>query len=361
GYSECNVGACLNVSADHLGLRGVDTLEQLAEIKRVVVEIAKDCVVLNADDNLCLQMADFCEAENICYITMNPGHGLVREHIRSGGMAVVLEHGINGDMITIYDKGAHIPLLWTHLIPATIEGKALHNVQNAMFAAAIAYSFDTSLEDIRQGLRIFDTSFYQAPGRLNIYDEHPFKVILDYAHNPAAIQTITDLATRLEVRGKRRVVVSIPGDRRDEDIIEAAKIVAKGFDSFICKADDNRRGRGDDEVPQLLKKTLLEAGIDEQAIKVIPSEEDAVNQGLEDCSRGDLLVILGDEITRCWKQIVHFNEDREKAPPSEPPSQDFPEKLYEPVEQKFELEEGQSIVHDDRGVRLVVERDEDSD
>jgi len=361
GYSECDVGACLNISADHLGLRGVDTLEQLAEVKRVVVEVANDCVVLNADDNLCLQMADFCRAENICYVTMDPGHGLVREHIRSGGMAVVLEKGINGEMITIYDKGAHIPLLWTHLIPSTIEGKALHNVQNAMFAAGIAYSLNTSLEDIRQGLRIFNTSFYQAPGRLNIYDEHPFKVILDYAHNPAAIQTITDLATRLEVSGKRHVVIAIPGDRRDEDVIEAARIVAGGFDRFICKADDNRRGRGNTEIPDMLRAALLEAGVNESAIQVIPSEEQAVEQALVNCGAGDLLVILGDEITRCWKQIVHFNEGEEVIPNEDMPSQDFPEKLFEPVETAFELEAGQSLVHDERGVRLVVERDEDSD
>jgi len=239
GYSTCNVGACLNISADHLGQRGIDTLEQLAQIKRVVVEVAQDCVVLNADDIHCLEMAEFCEAKQICYVTIDSGHGLVREHIRQGGMAVVLEKGINGEMITIYDNGAHIPLLWTHLIPATIEGKAMHNVQNAMFATAMAYSFDTSLENIRQGLRIFNTSFYQAPGRLNIFDEHPFKVILDYAHNPAAIKTITDLAGRLGVKGKRRLVLAMPGDRRDEDIIEAAKIVASTFDSFVCRACEN--------------------------------------------------------------------------------------------------------------------------
>ena len=361
GYSRCDVGACLNVTADHLGLRGVDTVEQLAEIKRVVVEVADDTVVLNADDNLCLQMADFCEAEHICYVTMNPAHGLVREHIRSGGMAVVLENGINGEMITIYDKGAHIPLLWAHLIPATMEGKALHNVQNAMFAAAIAYSFDTSLEDIRQGLRIFSTSFYQAPGRLNVYDEMPFKVILDYAHNPAAIHSITDLAQRLDVAGKRRIVLAMPGDRRDEDIVEAAQIVAKGFDTFICKADDHLRGRGPDEVPQMIKKTLMENGIDEAAIQVIPSEADAVEKGLADCQAGDLLIILGDDTTRCWKQIVHFDGAEEVIPGKEEPSKDAPERLYETVEQKFELEEGQTIVQDDRGVRLVVERDEDSD
>ncbi|MBU3003659.1 cyanophycin synthetase [Paraglaciecola arctica] len=361
GYTSCNVGACLNVTADHLGQRGINTVEQLAQIKRVVVEVAQDVVVLNADDHLCLQMADFCDAERICYVTMDSGHGLVREHIRSGGLAAVLEKGINGDMITIYDKGAHIPLLWTHLIPATVEGKAMHNVQNAMFAAAIAYSFDTSLENIRQGLRIFNTSFYQAPGRLNIYDELPFKVILDYAHNPAAIETITDLATRLDVTGKRRIILAMPGDRRDEDVIAASNITAKGFDSFICKADDDRRGRGHDEVPQLLKQTLLEAGIDEANIQIIPSEEEAVEQGLRDCNKGDLLIILGDNITRCWKQIVHFKGSGDLDKQDETPSQDFPEKLFEPTEHKFELNAGESLVHDERGVRLVIEHDEDSD
>lgn len=361
GYTESNVSACLNVTADHLGLRGIDTVEQLAKIKRVVVEVAKDCVVLNADDILCLQMADYCEAEHIFYVTMNPGHGLVREHIRRGGLAAVLEKGINGDMITIYDKGAHIPLLWTHLIPATIEGKALHNVQNAMFAAAMAYSFKISLEDIRQGLRIFNTSFYQAPGRLNIYDEHPFKVILDYAHNPAAIQTITDLALRLDITGKRRIVMAMPGDRRDEDIIEAANITAEGFDSFICKADDDRRRRGFDEVPQLLKQTLLSAGISESDIQVIPSEEEAIESALNQCEKGDLLIILGDDITRCWKQIVHFNAEEGEATTEDEPSHTYPEKLYEPIEHKFELAEGQRLVHDERGVRLIVEHDEESD
>ncbi|MFT5276476.1 MAG: cyanophycin synthetase [Glaciecola sp.] len=362
GYSTCNVGACLNISADHLGQRGVDTLEQLAQIKRVVVEVAQDCVVLNADDIHCLQMAEFCQAKQICYVTVDSGHGLVREHIRQGGMAVVLEKGINGDMITIYDKGAHIPLLWTHLIPATIEGKAMHNVQNAMFATALAYSFDTKLEDIRQGLRIFNTSFYQAPGRLNIFDEHPFKVILDYAHNPAAIKTITDLASKLEVKGKRRLVIAMPGDRRDEDIIEAANIVSSTFDSFVCKADDDRRGRGHDEVPMLLKSTMQSNGVDGNNIQVIPSEADAVEAGLASCAPGDLLIILGDNITRCWKQIVQFNNVSEQAESNESePSIDFPEKLYEPVEHKFELQEGTRIVQDERGVHIVVDRDEESD
>ena len=101
GFRSCDVGAVLNVQADHLGLRGIDTLEQLAEIKRVPVEIASDAAVLNADDPLCLQMADYTEAERLCYVTMNPSHSLVKQHIRAGGQAFVLEQAMNGHMNTI--------------------------------------------------------------------------------------------------------------------------------------------------------------------------------------------------------------------------------------------------------------------
>ncbi|HNS28218.1 MAG TPA: cyanophycin synthetase, partial [Steroidobacteraceae bacterium] len=152
GVQEVNVGAVLNVQSDHLGLKGIDTLEQLAEIKRVVVEVATDCAVLNADDPLTLRMSGYTDAQSICYVTMTPQHNLVREHVRAGGRACALEAGVNGQMITLYDRGGHIPLLWTHLIPATLEGRATHNVQNAMFAAAMAFSLGIKLDAIRQGL-----------------------------------------------------------------------------------------------------------------------------------------------------------------------------------------------------------------
>lgn len=361
GYHESDVSCCINVTADHLGSRGIDTVQQLANVKRIVVEVAKDTAVLNADDKYCLEMADYCKAKHICYVTMDSGHGLVREHIRNGGKAVVLEKGINGDMITFYDNGAHIPLLWTHLIPSTMEGKALHNVQNAMFAAAMAYAFNISLEHISQGLRTFTTSFYQAPGRMNVFDEHPFKVILDYAHNPAAIKAITDLAMRLDVKGKRRIVMAMPGDRRDEDIVEAARICATGFDEFICKADDDRRRRGFDEVPKMLQQSLLAAGVTADQIQIIPSEIEAVEFALNASEPGDLVIVLGDNITRCWKQIVHFGDDGQTRNINEKPSSDYAEILFEPVEHAFLLEEGQRLVKDERGVRIVTQHDEEAD
>ncbi|MFT4925623.1 MAG: cyanophycin synthetase [Phenylobacterium sp.] len=363
GYRESDVAAVLNVQEDHLGLRGVDTVEQLAEVKRIVVEVAKDTAVLNADDPHCLRMADHTKAKNICYVTVNPGHGLVREHIRSGGRAVVLEKGINGEMITIYEKGAHIPLLWTHLIPATLEGKAMHNVSNAMFAAALAYSLGKSLEHIRDGLRTFNTTFFQAPGRMNVYDEHPFRVILDYAHNKDGVGFMSDLASKLETNGKRVVVLAGPGDRRDQDLVDIAKAAAGHFDIYICKADDNRRGRGETEVPDLIAQGLRDCGINEEAILVVPSEVDAIEKALSLGKADDLVMIFGDSITRCWKQIIGFNNDGAEPEVEKPvkPVQTVVSMLETTEPDTFVLGSGMKIVSDSRGVRVVEELDEDSD
>jgi len=351
GFQNCNVSACLNVAADHLGLKGIDTLEQLAEIKRVPIEIARDAAVLNADDNLCLQMADYTEAETLCYVTMNPGHALVKQHIRAGGQAFVLEEGMNGHMITIYDNGAHTPLLWTHLIPATIEGRAMHNVQNAMFAAALAYNLGESLEDIRQGLRTFDASFFQAPGRSNIYDEHPFKVILDYAHNPAAVKAMCDLVDRFEPEGRRIVVLAAPGDRRDADVRDIAGIAAGHFDHFICRCDDNRRGRGPDEVAVMLKNKLLEEGVDADRIDVVPDEQEATSKALQMGAPGDLILVLADNVKRSWKQIIYFNSEArgDEVAAKATVSIDLPET------DTFSFDDDVAIISDERGVRIAKE------
>jgi cyanophycin synthetase len=306
GVPFANVGAVLNVQSDHLGLKGIDTLEQLAEVKRIVVEVARDCAILNADDENTIRMSAHTDAKHLCYVTVNPQHAVVREHVRAGGRACALEAGVNGQMITLYDKGRHIPLMWTHLIPATLEGRAMHNVQNAMFAAALAFSLDIKLDAIRQGLRTFDSTFFQAPGRMNVYSEHPFKVIFDYAHNAHAVSAMTDLATRLDVRGRRIVVLAGPGDRRDEDIRAIAAAAAGRFDYYICRRDDGLRGRGPDEVPQLLASELRERGVLPEAIEIIPDEQEAIAAALAMGRPGDLLMVFADALTRSWKQVIKF-------------------------------------------------------
>jgi cyanophycin synthetase len=381
GCQRCDVGACLNVQADHLGLRGVDTLEDLAEVKRTVIEVAKDTVakdtaVLNADDPRCLEMADYSSAEHVCYVTMNPEHELVRAHIEAGGRAAVLEHVIQGHFITLYESCSHMPLLLTRMIPATLDGRAMHNVQNAMFAAAMAYSLGVGLEDIRHGLRTFGTSFFQAPGRMNVFDGHPFKVILDYGHNPSAIAVVRATVESIPVSGRRIVVLAAPGDRRDDDIREAARAAAGAFDLYILRRDDHPRGRGPEEVPRMLEEELLAAGVSEDHIRVIPDEEEAVDAALEAAAEGDLVLIFGDQIARTWKQITGTGIEEPAtagAPGDEPavaampstvagPETDLPAGppgLEWPADWSLDFDlEQRRLVRDERGVRIAREPDD---
>ena len=344
GYRYCDVGAVLNVTSDHLGLGGVDTLQDLADVKRIVVEVAKDTAVLNADNEYTLKMAATTEAKHICYVTRNADHPLVREHIRLGQRAVVLEQGLNGDQIVIYDNGNQLPLIWTHLIPATVEGKALHNVENAMFCAAMAYALGLSLDQIRTGLRTFDNTFFQSPGRMNIFDEHGFRVILDYGHNEAAVGAMVDLVRRLNPIGKKIVCVTCPGDRRDEDLRAIAAKVAGAFDVYFCHGDDNPRGRAPDEVPKLLKAALLDLGVEPDAVHLAESEEASLAAGLDLARPTDLLLVFCDNITRSWKQIIYY---RPKEAPAPVPA----ERLVAAA--GFDVPEGYRVMSDERGVRIV--------
>lgn len=345
GYMYCDVGAVLNVTSDHLGLGGVDTLDDLADVKRVVVEVARDTAVLNADNEYTLKMAAYTQARNILYVTRNPEHTLVREHIRLGKRAFVLEQGLNGDQIVIYDNGTQIPLIWTHLIPATIEGKAIHNVENAMFAAAMAYALGKTLDQIRNGLRTFDNSFFQSPGRMNVYDEHGFRVILDYGHNEAAVGAVVDVVERLNPLGKRIVCVTCPGDRRDEDVEAIAAKVAGKFDLYICHRDDNVRGREADEIPRLMREALMKFGVGDSQIQIVPEETEAVETALKLARHDDLVLIFCEGITRCWKKIIYFKpEGVTEGRKAEAP------RIREIA---FDVPEGFRIVADERGVLLA--------
>ena len=351
GVPQVDVGAVLNVQSDHLGLKGIDTLEQLAAIKRVVVEIAKECAVLNADDPNVLKMSGYTDAKVICYVTMNPAHPLVREHIRAGGRACALEAGVNGHMITLYDKGSHIPLMWTHLIPATLEGRALHNVQNAMVAAAMAFSLGIKLDPIRNGLRTFDSTFFQAPGRMNVFSEHPFKVLMDYGHNAHAVGVMADLVQRLDVVGRRIVVLAGPGDRRDEDLRAIADAVAGKFDYYICRRDDALRGRDGDDVPRIIATALLAQGVPEAAISLIADEQQAIDAALRMGQPGDLILVFADALTRSWKQITKFQPEGVALGPVERIETPVLEPMLD--EALYAVMEG--VVRDERGLRFEPE------
>ncbi len=186
---------------------------------------------------------------------------------------------------------------------------------------------------------------------MNIYDEHPFKVILDYAHNAAAVKAMSSLVDRFDVEGKRICVLAAPGDRRDEDVHDIARAAAGHFNHFICRCDDNRRGRGHDEVAVMLKDTLLQEGVHSDAIEVIPDEQEATLRALEMADSGDLVLVLGDNVKRTWKQIIYFNAGAhiENGTAKVHATLDLPET------EDFAFSDDVEIISDERGVRIARE------
>jgi cyanophycin synthetase len=318
GIDRCDVGAVLNVQADHLGLGGIETIRDLARVKSLVVETVhrRGTSVLNADDPLCVAMREQAGGR-IGFFSLQDGRDgpeHLREHIAAGGLAVVLQKGVKGDMLTIYDEEHYIPLLWSHLIPATLEGKAMANVANALAATAITYALGVPVETIRQALRTFSTTFFQTPGRLNIYDGHPFRVLMDYGHNPAALEQMRDLVQKLRPKHQRIVgVIGGPGDRRDEDLRMLGQICGAMFDEMIIKQDDLLRGRPSGEAAELLKEGALSAGMAPSAITTILPEMEAVRYALNDGQPGDLLVIFADQVTPVWKAIIYHGTEQQEV------------------------------------------------
>jgi len=206
------------------------------------------------------------------------------------------------------------------------------------------------LDAIRHGLRTFDTTFFQAPGRMNVYGEHPFKVIMDYAHNAHAVGMMADLAQRLDAN-RRIVVLAGPGDRRDEDLREIANTVAGKFDHYVVRRDDSLRGRDGDEVPRIIAKALLAAGVAEEAISTIPDEQEAVEAALRMGQPGDLIVMFADALTRTWKQIIRFKPDGDM--PRAAARAEIPTLETTLDEQLVAAMEG--VVRDERGLRFERE------
>jgi cyanophycin synthetase len=313
GWDRCDVGAVLNISNDHLGLRGVETLEDLAYVKSLIVELTRDdgFSVLNADDPLTTAMREKAEGRIIFFSLHGNGDSPehLRQHIRDGGMAVVLQQALNGDVITIYDGDQYIPVIHARQIPATLEGRARANVANALAATAICYALGIPPTTIRQGLGSFAPTYFQNPGRLNVYDELPFRVILDYGHNPQALQNMRELVQQLRPSYRRTyVILGAAGDRRDQDIAELGAIAAQMADELVVKEDDWLRGRQPGETAALVKQAALTTGIAEDRVTTILSEVEAIDRTLQRAERGDLVVIFGDDLPRAWRQVVAMRD-----------------------------------------------------
>ncbi|MCY7376291.1 MAG: cyanophycin synthetase [Pyrinomonadaceae bacterium] len=304
GYDYCDVGVVTNVAADHLGLKDVNTLEDLARVKAVVPRSvsSKGYAVLNAEDELVFKMRKLVEGK-VVYFAMDENHPNIRRNVRRGGISCVYENGF----ITLLKGKWKVRVERAINIPLTYGGRAEFMIQNVLAATLACFVHGVSLEDIRVGLATFTPSTAQTPGRMNFVEVADFTVLMDFAHNPAGVSGLQKFIEQLTYQ-KRIGILSGVGDRRDEDLREMGRLAAETFDHLIIRRGDYLRGRTQEAVFDLLKDGVKES--DKQiTVEIIEESKEAVYRGFELAQKGDLVVILADTVQ---KDIALVNQYREE-------------------------------------------------
>lgn len=309
-FQNCEVAIVTNVAADHIGLGGIHSLEQMAKVKAVVPETVfpHGYAVLNADDDLVYKMKDNLQC-NIALFSMDETNPRIRKHCNDGGLAAVFENGF----VSILKGNWKIRVMPVKDIPLTYEGKAIHNIQNCLPAVMATYLFrDISIEDIRSALTSFVPSSTQTPGRLNFFHFKNFTILADFAHNPHGLKLLCDFVSKLDYP-IRIGVISGTGDRRDEDIRELGEISAKYFDEIIIRCDKNLRGRTAEEIIDLLKDGIHSVNPSIPTM-IIPNEDQALDYIYEHPKPGALYTIMCDVVARALDKIKELKEKEEREP-----------------------------------------------
>ncbi|MED5617681.1 cyanophycin synthetase [Ideonella sp. BN130291] len=285
-FDECDVAIVLNVSDDHIGQDGIETVDDLARVKAVVADTASRAVVLNAEDRRCVAMAPRLRSHvEVIYFAEDPQHPAVQRHLQAGGKAIVLD----GDMIVVQRLRWAMPIVDVRSLPFTLHGRARHNVQNALAAVGALVALDESPTDIAVGLQAFHSTAQANPLRFNVFNVRGVQVIVDYAHNVAAYRALAQ-SVRGVSQGKVVGVVSAPGDRRDAELQEVGRVCAEGFDEVIVYEMDEDRGRArGDTVPPLLRGAQMVAARGAAPVAILDTRE-ALREGLRRCQPGDTLV-----------------------------------------------------------------------
>ncbi len=324
GYERNDVAVVLNVAPDHLGLRGIDTVEQLADVKAVLVEaVPRDGhAVLNADDPLVRAMRRRCSGQVVWISMEEPGtetRDMIDAHCRRGGKALVLNPSERGEMIVVKHGPREMQLAWTHLLPSTFAGRARMNVQNALGAAAAAFATGAPLHDIRQGLRTFSTNYYLSPGRLNEIEVNGVNVVVDYCHNAPGMRMLGDFVDRTGdsmesshalARPSRIGVVATAGDRRDEDMRELGVVAARHFDVVVVREDIQLRGRERGYVADLVTdgvRSAMDDGARCKQVEVVLDEIEAVRHAMSRANAGDLLVLCVDKHASVMSELENWS------------------------------------------------------
>jgi cyanophycin synthetase len=303
GFDACDVGVVLNVTEDHMGQRGIHTLEQLAAVKAVVAESVRPGghAVLNADDPRVLAMTGRT-AGTIVLFSSDSASAAVDAHAAAGGVAVVAEPVDGVETVVLRLGVERIPLLPVAEVPLTIGGAARFQLENVLAATATAHALALSPPAIAEALRTFVPSRQTTPGRLNVVERGGGRVVVDYAHNAAGVRGLLDFVLRMEAR-RRIGVVSIAGDRRDDDLREIGRMAA-ALDHVVVKENAAYlRDRAPGESARLIAEGLAAGGLPAERRETILDEHAAVGHALALMEPGDVVVILAPEPARVLAQV----------------------------------------------------------
>jgi len=301
GFKKCDIAIVTNVASDHLGLKGIHTIEQLARVKGVVPEtvLPDGYAVLNADDDLVYNMRRSLDC-NVALFSLDENNPHIKALQRRGGITAVYENGY----VTICRGEWKMRVMKAKDIPLTYGGKAKFMIQNVLPAIIAANVQGISIEDMKAGLETFIPSATQTPGRLNLFKFENFNILLDYAHNPAGMRALKGFTDSLEATVKVGIIAGI-GDRREEDNKEMGSIAAEMFDEIIIRQDKRLRGKTEEELIKMLEDGIKMKDPNKKTT-IIPSEKEAITYAVKNAVKGSLIVLSSDVIPEALDLVKKF-------------------------------------------------------
>jgi cyanophycin synthetase len=304
GYDLADVGIITNISEDHLGLDGINTFDDLAHVKALVVEAVKDdgYAVLNADDKYCVEVGDRLN-KKVIYFSTDFRNKVIQKQITGGGKAVY----IKDNDIYVFDGKEEIKLIHTFDIPATLDGVISYNVKNSLSAIAGAYGLGVEFEYIVSALKKFRSDDKNNPGRFNIYDVQDFKVIIDYGHN---LDGYREAITSIRNMKHNRLigVIGVPGDRTETSTVKVGQMCGESFNNIVIKEDKDKRGAEPGEIAKQLMNGCVIGGIDRNNVIVELSEEEALRKAMLMAQPEDVVIVFYEDYNGVINTINQVNE-----------------------------------------------------
>ncbi len=305
GFSRCDIAVITNIAEDHLGISDIHTLEDLARVKSVVTRsVKKDgWAVLNAEDEQCVKIGEALDCK-VAYFSLDEDNKLIKKLSKEGKIVAVYENGFitikKGEWKIRVERATHVPL--------TLNGKARFMVANVLAATLASYLWGFKTDDISLSLKTFIPSVAQTPGRMNIFEFRKFKVLIDFAYNPAGYRGIEDYLHNIDATRKIGIIAGV-GDRRDEDIRECGMIAARMFDHIIIRQEKHLRGRTEQEIIDLILEGIAKAN-SQTTYEIIPLETEAIKHAIATVEDGAYIIALSDVVNNAI-EIVQDYLDKE--------------------------------------------------